>query len=67
MVLTRGKVRLVVMDKEWEQTSHGMATFVNKLPGILRGMLGPRAFLPRTILSDRGTGFYQSSHGTITH
>ena len=65
IVVTRGKVRLVTVGRDWEQTGHGMATFIHRLPGILRKMVGQRQPLPRTIFSDRGPGFYQGSHGTI--
>ena len=65
LVVARGKVRLVPMGRDWEQTGHGMAAFVNKLPQVLRGMCGARAALPRILFTDRGPGFYQSSHGAI--
>ena len=65
IVLTRGAVRLVPMGREWEQTGHGMATLIHKLPGLLRKMCGTRKPLPRFVFSDRGPGFYQGSHDTI--
>ena len=36
----------------------GLAQFVERLPAILRGMLGEDARLPRVIFTDRGTGMY---------
>ena len=38
---------------------------VARFPKRLRKMLGPRTPIPRTLLSDRGPGFYHSM-GTIT-
>ena len=35
-----------------------MADVVASLPQTLRRMLGPRALLPRTLFTDRGTGMY---------
>ena len=65
VVLTRGVVHLCVMPDEWEQTGNGIAQFVAKLPAILNNMLGPATPKPRTIMSDRGPGFYQPSRGVI--
>ena len=65
IVLTRGVVRLHVMDDSFAQTGEGMAAFIGHLPAILDEMLGADALKPRVIMSDRGPGFYQSSRGVI--
>ena len=64
VVVARGKVRLVPMDADWEQTGHGMAKFIKKLPGILRKMCGANS-VPRYVFSDRGPGFFHASSGAI--
>ena len=65
VVLTRGVVNICVMDDSWEQTGAGMAQLVAKLPAVLNKMLGADTPKPRTIMSDRGPGFYQASRGVI--
>ena len=65
IALTRGAVRLVPMGRDLEQTGDGMATFIYRLPGILRKMCGASAPLPRLVFSDRGPGFHQAPNGTI--
>ena len=53
------------MPPDWPLDSSGVATFVQRLPGILRRMLGARARLPRVVFTDRGTGMY-SPQGAVT-
>ena len=65
IALTRGTVRLAPMGRVLEQTGDGMATFIYRLPGILRKMCGASAPLPRLVFSDRGPGFHQAPNGTI--
>jgi len=67
IVLTRGKVSLVVMEQGWEQTGQGMADFVGKLPAVLNKMFGGQVKKPRVVFSDRGPGFYTSSTGRIVN
>ena len=40
------------------ETQAGAAMCVERLPGLLRKMLGRDARLPRTLFTDRGPGFY---------
>ena len=54
------------MPPDWPLDSSGVATFVERLPRILRSMLGARARLPNVVFTDRGTGMY-SPHGAVTH
>ena len=54
------------MPADWPLDSSGVATFVERLPRILRRMLGPRARLPNVVFTDRGTGMY-SPQGAVTH
>ena len=65
IVLARGRVAVEVMPPDWPLDSSGVATFVQRLPGILRRMLGARARLPRVVFTDRGTGMY-SPQGAVT-
>ena len=65
IVLTRGKVAIMMMPDQWAQTGDGMAEFVAMLEPLLRKMVGTDARLPRVLLSDRGPGFYQASTGHI--
>ena len=58
MVLARGVVHVEMMPATWKVDGEGLATFVEKLPSILRKMLGEDARLPRTVFTDRGTGMY---------
>ena len=58
MVLARGMVHVEVMPANWSLDGKGLAFFVERLPRILRKMLGPSALLPRHIFTDRGTGMY---------
>ena len=44
----------------WTVTGEGMAVFVQRLPDIMRKMLGPDARLPRTLFTDHGTGLFNS-------
>ncbi len=64
LILARGKVILHLMPLDWVQNGAGMAELVCRLPGLLRKRLG-RGPLPRTVVTDRGPGFYQASSGTI--
>ena len=65
VVLCRGRVHIEVVGPDWQQTAAGMAEFVDRLPTVLRKMVGVGEALPRVIASDRGPGFYQSSTGHI--
>ena len=65
VVLARGKMHVEVMPADWPLDSSGVATFVERLPRILRSMLGRRAHLPNIVFTDRGTGMY-SPHGAVT-
>ena len=58
MVLTRGVAHVEVMPANWALNGAGVASFVDRLPHILRKMLGPEARLPRHLFTDRGTGMY---------
>ena len=39
---------------------------VTKLPRVLRRMLGASTTAPRILFTDRGPGFYNRRHGTVT-
>ena len=56
MVLSRGVVHVEVMPAEWKLDGDGLALFVERLPGVLRKMLGREARLHRNVFTDRGTG-----------
>jgi len=58
MVLARGTLHVEVMPDEWTLNGAGLAQFVERLPAILRRMLGPDARLPLNVFTDRGTGMY---------
>ena len=58
IILARGVVRVELMPNDWKCNAKGIASFVQKLPAILREMLGPHAKLPRHLFTDRGTGMY---------
>ena len=47
------------------ETSLGAGMVVDRLPRLLRRMLGPDAPKPRTLFTDRGPGFYAGT-GSIT-
>ena len=58
MVLTRGVMHVEVMGEDWHVDGTHMASFVRRLPRVLKEMLGTDARLPRTVFTDRGTGMY---------
>jgi hypothetical protein len=58
MVLSRGVVQVEVMPAEWKLDGDGLALFVERLPGVLRKMLGREARLHRNVFTDRETGMY---------
>ena len=58
MVLARDVVHVEVMPADWSLSGKGWAQCVDRLPGVLRKMLGPTAPLPRNVFTDRGTGMY---------
>jgi hypothetical protein len=64
MVLARGVVHVEVMPADWALNGQGLAAFVDRLPKILRKMLGQGARLPRHVFTDRGTGMY-NPHGKV--
>ena len=64
MVLAKGKAHVEVTPADWSLDGLGLAMFVQRLPGILRRLLGVHARLPKTVFTDRGTGMY-SPHGSI--
>ena len=69
VALTRGAfgVKVFVRQDEFPgETPEGARILVNHLPALLKKMLGASAKLPRTILSDRGPGFFHRKWGTIT-
>ena len=47
-----------IMPETWSVDADGMSAVVERLPDILRRMLGPTARLPRTLFTDRGPGMY---------
>jgi len=65
IVLARGRVHVEVMGRDWIQHGAGQAKLVERLPKILKKMLGHSETLPDTVFSDRGPGFYHPSRGTI--
>ena len=67
VVLSRGVVRLKVMDDDWVQTGNGMAVFVDGLNDLLEDMLGADAPKPRICFTDRGPGLYNSLTGEIVN
>ena len=58
MVLARSTLHVEVMPDNWTLTAKGVAQFAERLPTILRRMLGDEARLPRNVFTDRGTGMY---------
>ena len=54
IVLARGKVAVEVMPADWPLDSSGVASFVERVPSILRRMLGARARLPNVVFTDQG-------------
>ena len=62
-MLTRGRIHVEVMPEDWSPTSTGMGIFVQKLPGILKRMLGPTAAQPKVLYSDRGSNMYTPRAG----
>ena len=69
LVVARGVLGVTVftdVDSFPGETQAGAAMCVERLPGLLRKMLGRDARLPRTLLTDRGPGFYNRFYGTVT-
>ena len=66
IILARGVISVDILPLDWELDSEGMATVVRRLGGRLRDMLGDDARLPRTLMTDRGTGMYAPS-GRVTN
>ena len=69
VLLARGHLGVTVftnVDDFPGETPRGAGMLVDRLPGLLRRMLGQDTLLPRTLFTDRGPGFYHRSHGTIT-
>ena len=64
-MVTNCVVHIEVMGKEWSQNMEGQSQMVQRLPKILRKMLGKDATLPDFAFTDRGPGFYNSGTGTI--
>ena len=64
MLLSRGVAHVEVMPADWALNGQGVASFVHRLPTILRNMLGHNVRLPRHIFTDRGTGMY-NPHGKV--
>ena len=65
IILSRGVIGVDILPLDWELDSEGMAVVVRRLSGRLREMLGNDARLPRTLMTDRGTGMYAPS-GRVT-
>jgi len=65
MVLARGTLHVEVMPDGWTLNAAGVAQFVERLPAVLRHMLGHGARLPMNVFTDRGTGMYNPL-GVIT-
>ena len=68
VAMTRGKLGVTVFAnlKFPGENMCGAAMFVDRIPGMLRDMLGTATHMPKTLFSDRGPGFYHKTHGTIT-
>ena len=66
LVLSRGRVGIMVMDEGWSECSQGMATFVERLPKLLNTMLGSDTAKPKVLYSDRGSGMYVPRTGQAT-
>ena len=58
MVLAKGDAHVELMPHDWALTGGGLAAFVQRLPGIMRRMLGITARVPKIVFTDRGTGMY---------
>ena len=65
IILARGVIGVDILPLDWDLDGEGMATVVRRLEGRLRDMLGNDARLPRTLMTDRGTGMYAPS-GRVT-
>ena len=61
VVVARGVVAVEMLPEGWEVDGAGMAEAVERLPGVLRRMLGEDALLPRVLFTDRGTGMYAAN------
>ena len=69
LVVTRGVLGVTVFtdtDNFPGETQAGAAMCVERLPSLLRKMLGRDARMPRTLVTDRGPGFYNRFYGTVT-
>ena len=66
IVLARGTVAVEMLPEDWVVDGAGMASAVQRVPQILRNMLGDAALLPRVLFTDRGTGMYVPN-GHVTH
>ena len=67
VALTRGVLGVHVFDADFPgESPAGAGLLVAALPPLLRKMLGSSDRHPRTIVSDRGPGFYHGRWGTIT-
>ena len=65
IVVSRDKVKLHFLGEAWEPTGSHMASFVKELSGILDKMFGKDVSKPRVLFTDRGSGMYQETVGTI--
>jgi hypothetical protein len=69
VVLTRGVVGVIVFLPRANfpgECPEGARMLVARLPALLNKMLGKDTPKPRTLLTDRGPGFYHRRWGTIT-
>ena len=66
MVVTRGVVHVETMPPDWHLDGNGLAEFVERLPAIVRRMVGDGTPMPRVVFTDRGTGMH-TSLGVAVH
>ena len=58
LAMSRGRIGVMVMEEGWRPSGEGMAAFVERLPKLLKRMLGKTTSSPKVLYSDRGSGMF---------
>ena len=66
LVMSRGRIAVEVMPEGWKDDAAGMAMFAQRLPGVLKRMMGRGTATPKVLYSDRGPGMFVPRTGQAT-
>ena len=56
--MSRGRLGVMVMEEGWHPSGEGIAALAERLPKLLKRMLGKTTSTPKVLNPDRGSGMF---------